>query len=115
MGKPQPVTAVIIGHIFVTLPVALIIGAGCFAGYLATTGAPLWLMVIGITFAALLFTAFAWLYWSFAVARWRDWIEDQGIAPGEVDELAVRTGLIWPEGSEYERTEFRRRDGRRGW
>jgi len=57
----------------------------------------------------------AWPWWSYAVPRWRDWVEDQGIAPEEVQEEAERIGLLWPRGSRWERTEFRRRNGRKGW
>ena len=56
----------------------------------------------------------AWPCWSHLVPRWRDWVEDKGLTPGEVQALAVSTGLIWPKGPVFERTEFKRRNGERG-
>jgi hypothetical protein len=57
----------------------------------------------------------AWLWWSYAIPRWRDWLEDQGIPEASVYRRAVDTGLVFPRGFFLEGTEFRRRDGSRGW
>ena len=56
-----------------------------------------------------------WLWWSYSIPRWRDWLEDNGISEASVYDLAVRTDLVFPRGSVFEATEFRRRDGSRGW
>jgi len=68
-------------------------------------------LFLGLAIGALL----AWPCWSILVPRWRDWVEDQGLRPDEVQPLAVRTGLLWPRGFLLERTECKRRDGKRGW
>ncbi|MBV8757600.1 MAG: hypothetical protein JO257_10005 [Deltaproteobacteria bacterium] len=97
--------AVLIGHLRVTLPVVVLCVAGIVVGRLC--GATRLGGLGGI--------AVGWLAWSFLVPRWRDWVEDQGLAPDDVYPLALRSYLVWPRGSFIERTEFRRRDGRRGW
>jgi hypothetical protein len=106
--KPSVTQALWRGHLTVTLPV-LVIVALCGGVGRAAFGAA------GLALGLLLGAVVAWPCWSFMVPRWRDWVEDQGIAPDEVQDGAVRTGLVWPRGSLLERTEFRRRDGRRGW
>ena len=97
--------AVLVGHLRVTLPVVAVIVAGLLAGrwYGSARLGGLGGFAVG------------WLTWSFLVPRWRDWVQDHGLVPEDVQALAVRTGLLWPKGSFVERTEFRRRDGRRGW
>jgi hypothetical protein len=48
----------------------------------------------------------AWLYWSYAVPKWKLW------AYSRVDDLerlkkeAIEIGLIWPDGSIFEKTEI---------
>ena len=97
--------AVLVGHLRVTLPVLVVIFAGVALGRCCGSA----------RLGGLGGFAVGWLTWSFLVPRWRDWVEDQGIAPEDVESRAVRSGLLWPRGSFVERTEFRRRDGRRGW
>ncbi|MGE0761398.1 MAG: hypothetical protein AB7O38_30570 [Pirellulaceae bacterium] len=100
--------AVLRGHMMVTLPVAAAMACGFLIGRFVVQSPQ---GGVGL----LAGTAVAWLLWSFQVPRWRDWVEANGISPEAVQRLAVRTGLLWPRGSLMERTEFRRRDGRRGW
>ena len=107
--KPiTPVSAVLRGHLTVTLPVLVVIGVAGIIGKLSagTRG-----LLFGLFTGAIL----AWPVWSFLIARWRDWVEDSGVMPDEVQPLAFRTGLVWPRGSFFERTEFKRRNGKRGW
>ncbi len=105
---PSPVLAVARGHLTVTLPVVVIIVMGGFTGWLfAGPGG----VLIGIIIGALV----AWPCWSFLLPRWRDWVEEKGLTPGDVQSLAASTGLLWPQGSFLERTEFRRKGGKRGW
>jgi len=115
MVKPTPAQAVMWGHVFVTLPVLAIIAA---TGYLGLRLGGLrheLFALFGLLIGIILGAAVAWLWWAFTVPRWRDWVEDQGLQPSEVQDLAASTGLIWPVGSRYERTEVPRRNGRRGW
>ena len=115
MSKVTPRGAVIRGHIFATVPVFAIILAFTLAGISLGGRIGLLWTVIGLGIGTVVGASVAWLWWSFAIPRWRDWVEDQGLSPADVQDLAARTRLLWPEGSVYERTEFRRRDGRRGW
>jgi hypothetical protein len=106
--KPSAFLAVARGHLTVTLPVVVVIAVAGFIGrLLAGTGG----MLIGIILGAVL----AWPCWSFLVPRWRDWVEEKGLVPEDVQALAASTGLVWPRGSFFERTEFRRKSGKRGW
>ncbi len=115
MKKPTPTAAVLWGILFVNGPMAIVIVAGGFEGFRISRGSELPLVILGLSVGGILGSLLAWLWWSFAVPQWRDWVQDHGLMPAEVQRLAVRTGLLWPEGSAFQRTEFRRRDGRRGW
>ena len=106
--KPSPILAVARGHLTVTLPVVVVIVVVGFIGrLLAGTGG----LLIGIMVGAVI----AWPCWSFLLPRWRDWVEQKGLAPEDVQSLAASTGLLWLRGSFPERTEFRRKSGKRGW
>jgi hypothetical protein len=48
-----------------------------------------------------------WLWWSFAVTRWRIWAYTHVRNIHELIEVAVNEKLIWPKGSFFERTEIR--------
>jgi hypothetical protein len=103
-----PRQAVARGHLTVTLPVVLIMIAVILVLWISL-GSKGWL--IGV-FAG---PGTAWIWWSFMVPRWRDWVIDNGLRPDDVQRAAELTGLVWPRGFLFERTEFRRRDGTRGW
>jgi hypothetical protein len=103
----SPAQAVKWGHMTVSVPVFFIAGVVATVAYAI---APL-LVLVG----TLVGIGLGWLWWSFAIARWRDWVESVGLRSDDVQDLAVQTWLVWPRGSWLERTEFRRRNGRRGW
>ena len=108
MKQVSPLQAVAHGHLTVTLPVVGIIALCGFIGWLLNgVGA----LLIGLIVGSLI----AWPVWSFLLPRWRDWVEDAGLTGDDVERLAVRTFLLWPKGSLFERTEFKRRNGKRGW
>lgn len=108
MKTVTPLRAVMQGHLMVTLPVVGIIGLCGFIGWLLHGGDALFIgIVVG--------SAIAWPFWSFLIPRWRDWVEDSGLTGDDVQSLAVLTFLLWPKGSLFERTEFKRRNGKRGW
>ena len=109
MADATPTQAVIRGHLTATFPSLLIIVAVILAAR-ALLGPE-----AGITVGPVVGAMCAWLWWSFMVPRWRDWVIDRGLRPEDVQSTAVRTGLLWPRGSFPERTEFRRRGGTRGW
>ncbi|WP_329743369.1 hypothetical protein [Dyella sp. A6] len=51
----------------------------------------------------------AWVWWSYYVPQWRHWALQRGADPEQLQYLAERANLVWPKGSIFERTEFRRR------
>jgi hypothetical protein len=103
-----PTKAVVIGHRQASLPALAIIGAVGLAGDLLFGRAALVpSLLVGI--------APGWLWWSYAVPRWRDWVETQGLDEAAIYSTAVNYGLVFPKGFLLESTEFRRRDGTRGW
>ena len=108
MKQVTPLRAVAHGHLTVTIPVVSVIVLFGFLGLLLNgIGAFFLGMIVG--------SAAAWPLWSFLMPRWRDWVEDAGLTGDDVQRLAVFTLLLWPKGSILERTEFRRRNGKRGW
>ena len=111
--KPQitPKEAVRYGHRLVNVPVLLVMLGwallSILVAYLTSSLANLSLGLFG--------PVVAWPVWSWLIPRWRDWVIDQGLQPDDVQDLAVAANLIWPRGSLFERTECRRRNGKRGW
>jgi hypothetical protein len=104
-----PRQAVACGHLMVTLPVVLIMIAVILV---------LWISLgprVGLLIGVFAGPGTAWIWWSFMVPRWRDWVIDNGLHADDVQRAAALTGLVWPRGSLFERTEFRRRNGTRGW
>lgn len=104
-----PAQAVWTGHRRVSLPALCVLVLAAIAGW-GVTG-----KVAGVLLGLVVGMIPAWPWWSYAVPRWRDWLEDQGIAEASVYDLAVKSGLVFPRGFFLELTEFRRRDGSRGW
>jgi hypothetical protein len=49
----------------------------------------------------------AWIYWSFSITHWRIWAFSRVDDPLELKRMAVDGGLIWKDGSFFERTEIR--------
>jgi hypothetical protein len=114
VGLPldQPLTAeaaVRRGHYFVTLPVfAIMIGLWVTLFALAPKGP----IPPGIGSVALMVgfiigpPGIAWIWWSYAVPRWRHWALSRGVEPAALQELAEEQKLVWPKGHFLERTEF---------
>ena len=96
LQRLTPKHAVIWGHMVVTIPVFLVVGL-LSALSCALLGSALPGMVVG--------PLVGWLWWSFSISRWRDWVEANGLRSDDVQELAVQTWLLWPRGSWLERTE----------
>ena len=108
MKRITPVRAVIYGLLTVSLPVLCVIFIFGILGFLLGG-------VDVLTWGLLVGALIAWPVWSFLVPRWRDWVEDSGLKGEDVQRLAVWTLLLWPKGSIFERTEFKRRNGKKGW
>jgi hypothetical protein len=92
--------AIAIGQLVVNLPSVGIMFAALFLGSVVALWQPLSLLAGALA---------AWVWWSVTVSRWRDWALDRGIDPVRLQKFAFRTGLTWPKGSLFERTEFHRK------
>jgi hypothetical protein len=91
--------AVLLGHLFVNVPVLLlIIGFSVLGNILLPHG---WFVFFLVGFAL------AWTWWSLSVPRWRRWALNRGAPPDKLQRLAVATGLVWPKGWLPERTEVK--------
>ena len=105
-NDPSPMTAtcaVSRGQRLVNWPVRglLFSGAGIAIIFGKTSG-----LVAGLGMAVGF--VFAWLWWSYFIPQWRAWALQRGADPEELQDLAVSQQLVWPKGSLFERTEFRR-------
>jgi hypothetical protein len=49
----------------------------------------------------------AWLWWSYAVPRWRLWAYERVSDIAALKERAVAVGLTWPDGHAFGRTELK--------
>ena len=98
-----PYRAVLIGHLVVNLPVVTIMGLAYLLVYLLK--GPTWALI-----ALFLAVIPAWLWWSLMVPRWRKWAKRQGADEEQTQYLGQRSGLVWPRGSIFEKTEFRPRN-----
>lgn len=93
------------GQLLINVPVLIII--------LGTPGLCLYLVSLEILesqyvlLGFLVGFLFAWLYWSFAITQWRIWALSKTEDPFELRLQAENVGLIWPEGSFFEKTEIR--------
>jgi hypothetical protein len=91
--------AVIIGQLIINIPVTIIIFGSIFIGFLLL---PRWWWVFFIGGFVL-----AWLWWAIIVPRWRKWAIRRGAPVQELHRLAVATGLEWPTGNIFEKTEIK--------
>jgi hypothetical protein len=109
--------AVLRGHLVVALPMLVIIGLtttivyfliGPFAGY-GGGFARLFLHAERLPIGSFAGVIAGWLWWSVSVPRWREWAKIHGADEEQTQKLAVKTLLVWPRGSIFEKTEFRTR------
>jgi hypothetical protein len=104
----SPTRAVLLGHRYVSLPaLAIIAGVALIGTVIFGRDALGKSLLVGIVPG--------WLWWSYAVPRWRDWVERQGLDEASIYSKAVYFGLVFPKGFFLEQTEFRRSDGTKGW
>jgi hypothetical protein len=96
----SPKQAVLRGHLLVTLPILAIIAIGVVAGPAIFGSSP---PGLGALIAAVL----GWLWWSFAIPRWRRWADAQTGNPDAVQRLGQQTFLVWKRGSPFEKTEIK--------
>lgn len=96
--------AVAIGHLTISLPAVMIMLAVGGALYVLASkilsicglGLNSILQIGLILICTIAAVAPAWMWWSRAVRRWRNWTVKRGIASEALEKLAVRTGLVWP-------------------
>jgi hypothetical protein len=93
------------GQLVVNVPVfVLMFGTmGSFVFLLAKSLIPPYLVFLSIVGSPLV----GWIYWSFAITRWRIWAFSQVDNVHELKERAIIGKLIWPDGSIFEKTEIR--------
>jgi len=103
LNPAEPLTAeraVQRGSRLINAPVSFIIAAGFFLGVWLFGNSPLVLV------PGLLGFITAWLWWSYAIPRWRRWALRRGVDPKQLQRLA-EFKLVWPKGWFLEKTEFR--------
>lgn len=89
---------IVVGHLCVNGGVFTLMGAtalGCHAFDL-----------LSLPIAAFIGVIVAWPWWSLAVPKWRRWALEQGADAKQLQKMGVRTGLLWPKGSVFEKTEI---------
>jgi hypothetical protein len=114
-GKPLNIgIAILVGQLVVNLPVMLIIFGVFVLGIVlllfleaSFPSLPGWSFLLGVIALIIIGPLAGWLWWSFSVPRWRKWAIQNGAAEDKLQKWAVTTGLVWPKGSIFEKTEFR--------
>ena len=104
---PKPIgaqLAVTRGVHLINWPVRSIILGGIIVGVAIFKLLP----VVGFFLGVLAIPA-AWVWWSYYVPQRRNWALQRGADPEQLQYLAERANLVWPKGSVFELTEFRRR------
>src|SRR5262245_4439002 len=61
--------------------------------------------IIGVVAGA----AVGWIWWAFMVPRWRAWALARVTDASRLHRWAIGFGIEWPQGSFFEKTEFRPR------
>ncbi len=115
-GQPRKMSvaqAILVGQLVVNLPTLLLIFGAPLVGILAARS---YWGVFGPALCILAWVvllvgcAVAWIWWSFAVPRWRRWAIRRGVPPDELQRWAVITFLVWPKGWIFEKSEFKLKD-----
>jgi hypothetical protein len=105
--------AILVGQLVVNLPVLIIIFAISSVGIVFTTflgltlSFPGWVFPLGTIVSVAIGALIGWIWWSFSVPRWRKWALQKGTPEDQLQKWAMITGLVWPKGSIFEKTEFR--------
>ncbi len=80
--------AVMLGQLFVNVPVIMIILAVFFIVGMLFPLQPWISLVVALIMG--------WSWWAFAVRRWRTWAINRGVSPIELTRIAVFSGLARP-------------------
>lgn len=101
------------GQLNVNLPVRIIqytLFLLCFL-LIKYTSTPGWIILTVVILSFVL----PWLYWSFAITRWRLWAFKNVNDVYRLERTAVEKKLIWPRGHFFEKTEIRTTEQQRQW
>lgn len=90
--------AVLVGHACITGGVFVVIGV--------TVLVCRHFDVLSFPVAILVGAIVAWPWWSLTVPRWRRWAVRRGADAEELQKIGARTGLVWPKGWIFEKTEI---------
>ncbi len=106
--------AILIGQLVVNLPVTIIILGVAILGialtfllwttFLSRSGLA---FLLGVMISIIVGALVGWIWWSFSVPRWRRWALQNGAPEDKLQKWAVLTGLVWPKGWIFEKTEFK--------
>ncbi len=88
-GRMALLIAILAGQLFVNIPVVVIMLGAIWLGRLMLNS--YWWIFLLVGFAV------AWLWWAFALPRWRQWALQKGIPEDRLHKAAVMTGLEWPK------------------
>ena len=110
--------AIIIGHVLVNAPVIFIMLIFSCSGFffafslINISGDTIKNVFVSPVFIipSIIGIIVAWLWWSFSVPRWREWALKNGAPDDELQKWGVITGLVWPKGSLFEKTEFKQKE-----
>ena len=106
MKRISVTTAVIVGTLWVNIPVIPLMFTPSFIFFLITKSNqsdPPILVLLGLFLFGFVL---AWSWWSFMVSRWRVWAWPRVEDLASLKQSAVSAGLIWPDGHVFEKTEF---------
>jgi hypothetical protein len=105
--------AILVGQLVVNIPVILIILGVFLTGIVLLlvlvnrfTFVPDWLFLFAVFALIIIGPLIGWVWWSFSVPRWRRWALQNGVPEDKLQKWAVITGLVWPKGWIFEKTEF---------
>jgi hypothetical protein len=90
--------AILVGHACVTGGVFIVIGATVFVCHIFD--------LLRLPVALIVGAMIAWPWWSLTVPKWRRWALERGADAEELQKVGVRTGLVWPKGCIFEKTEI---------
>ncbi len=108
--NPSNIQLILLGHLIVNMPVVLLLfGLPILTWKLSGGLDNLGYQFIIAAFALLIGFKLAWIWWSVFITKWRikafySTHEDNWIS---LKKMAIKTGLIWPEGYDFEKTELR--------
>lgn len=103
-GDPEWITAefaVARGVTVINQPIAVLYMGGIGVSIYLTSIVGLWALLSVPGWFVL-----GWLWWSYAVPRWRAWALANGAPPERLQARAVEAKLLWPKGSLWEKTEI---------